>query len=252
MNKLLLLVIIILFIFGCSEKVKLYEQPKFIRYSSTFRDYISDGSVNNSVIFNDIVYYKDCTLYSIPSISYILKKHYTKRDTVINELLLAKDTSYTYYLIKNLAKTGICYKSLTSVQGIKFERDSLMIAMNLDSNNLKIFSLNLGHPYKTTIKEKQELEVFLDKSEYSTDTVYRYFDKNLAEIQFSFAPSLDKEKGSKLYKTRFVQFHHKKHDKNLTFVERTDIIEEFKLMKISNEKPIKELFDRFLKESLEK
>ncbi|MFD0940027.1 hypothetical protein [Pedobacter boryungensis] len=169
-----------------------------------------------------------------------------KGDTILNEFTPSNDTTYNYFVIKNKDKEGLRYDSLNSLNGSNFKLDSLLELINIDSINLKIFSVDLGIPYKIIKTKDKTLEVFLDNTKNGTDTIYRSFDKGMKDLDFSFSKLLDRQKNSKLYKTRFVQFLQvKNYYSAQKFVKRTDITDEIRRVEINNKKSFIKLFEKF-------
>lgn len=249
MARILIFIFFVFFINSCNKK-SATQSLQIIRYNSDFKDYFSDGTIENSTTNLIIAYYKTYILYGVPSTSFILKKSSLNRDTIFNELIPSNDTTYTYFVLEENAKIGRRYDSLSSSNGSNFKPDSLFELINIDSANLKIFSVDLGKPYKITKEKDKILEVFLNHTVNGTDTIYRYFDKGLSDLQFSFSQLSDTQKKSKLYKTRMVQFSPNTNYKpTQSFVIRTDITDEIKRLKIDNQTPIIKLFEKFEHES---
>ena len=98
-----------------------------------------------------------------------------------------------------------------------------------------VYNLKLEKP---TNIEKQSTNIVVEKyykkklREGDSDSIYRYFDKRLIGINFSFSPLLNKEKKSKLFKSSFINVYHGKDIKDEII--RTEYYSEFKEIKISN------------------
>ena len=248
MIKTSLLICALVFIFSCCIMQNDNSELKTVRYTSEIKDYFLDGTMEKSTMNLDITYYKKYTLYAVPSISYVLKNSVIKGDTVLNEIVPGNDTTYTYFIIKDKAEEGQRYATLTSLKGTKFKLDSLLELINLDSSNLKVFGIDLGKPYKVFKEHKKISEVYLDRTKNGVDTIYRYFDESLNGLKFSFSPSLDKQKKSKLYKTKLVQFYFDENNNSKQrIVNKTEVVDEIKPMKITNKENLLSFFERFEK-----
>lgn len=233
-------------VFFCSCKTQKDRYvPKGYRYTIEFKDHLSDGTTEGSVANLDMIYFKNYIMYSVPSIPYILKKSIIKGDSVLNILVPSTDTVYTYYVIENKKKNGIKYNSLNSSKGDKFKLDSLLQRKNIGYSRLKIFSIDLGKPYKVDKKNGKISEVYLDSVKQGmVDTIYRFFDKDLNDLEFSFSKSLDKKMRSKLYKIKLVQLNTDT-AKRQHFIKRTEVIDEVRRIKIRNAAEVLGLFKRF-------
>lgn len=249
MIKNLTLILFLILFYSCNEKNNI-SSLQIIKYNSEFKDYLSDGTTESSTTSLTIAFYNNFILYGVPSTSYFLKKSSIKGDTISNELVLTNDTTYTYFVFKKNAKEGLRYDSLNALNGTNFKLDSLLVLINVDSANLKFFSVDLGIPNKIIKTKDKTLEIFLDNTGNGTDTIYRYFDKGMKDLNFSFSKLLDSQKTSKLYKTRFVQFaQNKDYSSAERFIKRTDVIDEIKREKISNQQLLIKLFEKFKKDS---
>lgn len=228
---------------------------KVISYLSLFKDTYSTGLIENDSTTVNIAYYQDYILYELAKVEVKLEnfEKTIKGDTIeLKDKMIPIDTSYTYFIHKKGSKIGLRFDSLKANNGKPFSVDSIVERIGIRSSNLKIFSLDLGKPIKTVINkktEKIEAEFFVDKKheDGTADSIYRYYDDKLIKFDFSFSPSLDKEKKSKLCKTHFVDFF--PNVKNKDTICRTDYISEIKEINLVNSNQIILLFKRFEKES---
>ena len=205
MARILIFIFFAFLINSCNKK-SATQSLQVITYNSDFKDYFSDGTIENSTNNLIIAYYKNYILYCVPSTSFILKKSSVHKDTIFNEIIPSNDTTYTYFVVENKAKTGRRYNSLSSSNGSNFALDSLLKLINIDSSNLKIFSVDLGKPYKIIRQNNSIEEIFLVHNANGADTTYRYFDKKLSDLHFSFSQQLDKQKKASYIKLEWSYF----------------------------------------------
>ncbi|MFI5450571.1 hypothetical protein ACHMWN_00265 [Pedobacter sp. UC225_61] len=126
----------------------------------------------------------------------------------IDNVVTKQDTSYIVHVFQKGSKNGLSYHldSFKEEKGIVFNIDSLLQTLGLDKQNMLLLNLDLGKPDKV-IKEKNvviEKFSFTKKSASDPDSAYRYYDRRLRNVDFSFSERLDKQKNSKLVKTLFI------------------------------------------------
>ena len=193
-------------IFVSSCGLRRFSPPVFINYTTTFNDHLSDASTLKSETRHKIGYYKNYNMYAVSSLQLTLRNSIKKNDSIINEMVESPDTIFRYFIIKNNASIGLVYNSVEAKSGSYFHLDSLLEAINLQPSNLRIFNLALGEPFKVVKHGHKVVEVFLEDGIAGKDTTYRYYDKQMSKLRFSFSDSLDKAKRKKLYATKFTQY----------------------------------------------
>lgn len=204
-------------------------------------------TVENEIGSFKIIYSQGLLIYEVNSINYKVVKSTKVGKDINNEVVPTSDTTFKYFVLKSKDNFGFMYDSLSmSCIGKKFHLDSLLNQLGINVENMKIFSLNLGKPTsKENIGKFKTLEKYFTKTNAEdADSIYRYFDGELKNVNFSFAPQLDKSRNSKLYKTQLIYLPT---DSNKS---RQELISEIKRVKLKNFKNISILIERFEKDYL--
>jgi len=233
-----------LIISSCSLPSNL-DQLKAVQYIENGKTINPDASVENQIGSFRIIYGKNSTAYEVWSINYKALHSTVNGKNINTELVPTTDTTFKYFIVKNNDSIGLAYDSLTTLdKGKLFQLDSLLERLAIDKLNMKIFALDLGRA--TSIEQTGQSgkveKYFTKKSEGDADSIYRYYDKNFKDINFSFAPELDKLNKSKLYKTRFIYLPK---DKSKA---KQELICEIKEVQLTNKSKMMELMRRFEKE----
>ncbi|MBE9602374.1 hypothetical protein [Pedobacter sp. MC2016-24] len=235
--------LIILLMGACSSQKKL----KVIQFLTVERNFHGQSVDSDSSSFK-IAHYNNCTLYEVQSIKGNVTTEFVG-DSLVNKVYPSKDFITRYFVVKNGAKTGIKYDSLVTNLPRKFPLDSLLEMLTINEGNLKGLGMDLGRPAKVKIEGANDdvlIEHYFAKEGSSTiDSIYRFYDKRLNDIGFSFSKKLDSEKKSKLHKISYIFLPTK--NKNGVLSARSKI--DFEIKKISFERrdqeKLIEVFGRF-------
>ena len=186
---------------------------KVISHNSRFKTYYTNGAIDNFGDTRNIAFFKGYILYEIPTthleskVTHINFDEIKDGDTIFSDddgPSIIKEITYEYFVVKQDQKSGLWFKD-TSSPGTSYLLDSLLKSTNLDSANIKFNSIDFGTP--TEIVKTKDGRIILEKfytfkkDSDSPDTVFRYYDYKLKDINFSLSPSLDKAKQSKLYRS---------------------------------------------------
>ncbi|KRT18164.1 hypothetical protein ASU31_02470 [Pedobacter ginsenosidimutans] len=250
--NILILVTLLYFVFAFKRGDKAKDKLRSITLISHFKDTYSNDSVGLETDSFKVIYFKDYTIYENPSIEYEFIKRGKVNDTLISELV-PKDTSSNFYIIQNGSKQGLKFESKNLKECTTFSLDSFLVERAIDPGNLNLFDLELNRPIATKKNRNQITETFtppkLD-AEYS-DTIYRYFDKNLKWVKFSYSKRLDAEKNSKLIRTHFVTLYSDDPSKPAVKI-RNDIIYEIKETHLNYSDKLMQLIEQFEKKKEKK
>ncbi|MCY1544836.1 hypothetical protein D9M68_807430 [compost metagenome] len=118
----------------------------------------------------------------------------------------------------------------------------------IGKDGLNALNYELGQPLETKKYGRKLMEKFAIKkiSVFDVDSIYRYYDKELNDIEFSFSPGLDAKKKSKLYKTLFIQNPIPKGVYSPDFeIPRREAVYELILIKGEDPLKYKKIIDRF-------
>ena len=200
-----------------SAQPKKTSELKVISHNSRFKTYFTNGAIDNFGDTRNIAFFKDYILYEIPTtrleskVTYISFDEVKDGDTIFSDDdggPIIKEITYEYFVVKQGQKSGLWFKD-TSNSGTSYALDSLLKSANLDSTNIKFNSIDFGAP--TEIVKTKDGKILFEKfynfkkDSDSPDTVFRYYDYKLKDINFSLSPSLDKAKQSKLYRSIQVE-----------------------------------------------
>jgi len=158
-----------------------------------------------------IAYYKDYVLYKVTTTNITdVIDHNISKDTLNTDINLSDTTgtkSFKYYVLKKGEPQGLVFDEHNKVK--VFNCDSLIRNQGLNFKEYNFFSLDLGTP-DVTIRNKKTNEIDVEKfankikGEDEPDSLYRYYNKSLENIDFSFSPQLDMKAKSKLCKIALV------------------------------------------------
>lgn len=154
-----------------------------------------------------IVWKGENRIYMALRIRNKIKDIFDDNGNKIDQIVTKKDTSYFYYIIKKDAKEGLMYKEDSKDNsGVVFKLDSMMKFLSIDSSSYKILELELNNPIEVVKHKEQKIEKYAFKKTSITDpdTIYRYYDRDLTNVDFTFSKLLDKKNNSKLVKTIFI------------------------------------------------
>jgi hypothetical protein len=198
-------------LFCCSVNNK-SEQYKIIEYRDEVRT-VKGESDNDDIGSFKIAYYGKYTAYEVWSANYDVANTKNIEGKIVNELVPSNDTTYKYFMVEKGKKIGLCYNSINDSAPKAFHLDSLEERLTIIRNYMDVYSLDLGKPISVTKNHKAKTEIeryFTKQSKEDADSIYRFYDKKLIDIDFSFSPRLDREKNSKLFMTLFVYLQKKK------------------------------------------
>ncbi|MCY1512627.1 hypothetical protein D9M68_470930 [compost metagenome] len=208
-----------------------------IKYSNRHRDF-KDGTIasEDSHGFR-IAQYKDCMMYEVPAINYRVESVINESE-IINKMYPTKDTTFSYYIVRQNEQTGLMYDSLDAVRPKPFKVDSILHSLTINRENMAVFELDLGKPKIVLTDKKTNLiteERYFTKGPHDdSDSTYRYYNHALNDFNFSFAPSIDKQKKTKLYKTVFIFLNSEKKTKSeeITAIEEVNVPYRNKLIQL--------------------
>lgn len=208
MRKIFLFYCLILFI-GCQTSRQF--AGSFSEVSVVTADKIvkSNGSTVIDATSINIISLHDYLIYKTRKITYRDSKTTIIGDTTIDRFI-NPDTAYVYYVIKREDKLGLSYEEDSLKHAIRFSLDSLLKEIGIHASMLGVYNLDLGIPSEVSrLGRHVVIERFLNKKHVpeDPDSIYRYYDNRLRQAPFSFSPSLDKMKKSKLIRTRFITMH---------------------------------------------
>ncbi len=196
---------------GCSLNGRTSGKIRFINIVSEAKAYRESGDVFNIDNSLRIAFYKEYRIHVYPRITQYNKEVKDATGKTIDEVAYRLDTTYTYIVSMKGNNLGLKYSSLIdpNSRGKRFNLDSLNRANGLYSSNFKVYNApRLGDPIEVIRNDggKVILERFLvpkEKNNYP-DSIYRYYDETLKEIDFSFIPELDQKHNSKLVRVSMV------------------------------------------------
>ena len=204
----------------------------------------SDGkiSIDSTWVFK--IYNSNYVIYKLPKITMLDSRTKVRQDTIDLEFF-NPDTTYRYFIVRGNDDIGLEYDN--NIKNPKqFSLDSLLKDIGIHPSMFRVYNLELGTP--STIEHKGKhirIEKFLNKKlvEEDPDSIYRYFDKRLIGINFSFSPSLDEKQNSKLFKTSFIDVYNGVDIKNN--IVRAELYVQFKEIKASNPKLLNNIIERY-------
>jgi len=195
-NSLLMLI----FVVGCFREPNL----SAIDYT-TFSVWDNGKAPINLKNHIRVAYYKDYMLYRTTTIVSSTKGSSSNTEIYLNDTTGTK--VYSYYVLRNSARKGLTFSTLYKKK--IFDRAEFLNASGLNFKDSPFFNLELGIPDRVEINPNTgeiELEKYLNKNKGSEepDSLYRYYDHDLASLNFSFNPTLDKKQKSKLWKISLI------------------------------------------------
>lgn len=219
-----------------------------ISHISIAKDYYSDGTIQNDTAQYKIAYYKDYVLYRIGSRVYHTNT-LQQNGKIINEVRATNDSTFKFFIVNKTNDKGFFYNSIEDENGQKFSLDSLKESIGINNSNLEIFGIDLGIP-KEIIKSDHSRSIIVERYDSKVlkddaDTIFRYYNSELKSIPFSFSPSLDSMKNSKLYKTRFIYLRQQPAQSNKVYLKRLELSEEIARDNSSGSNGLVALFKRF-------
>ncbi|MFD0939392.1 hypothetical protein [Pedobacter boryungensis] len=175
--------------------------------------------------------------------------------TSLNTDIYLDDTtgvkSYQYYFFKKGENDGLMLS--TSNKWKVFNHDDFLKFNGLNFNDYAFFKLDLGKPDKIEINPKTkeiEIEKFENKlkGEQEPDSLYRYYSKEISDINFSFNPEFDAKAHSKLYKIGVIHYSTPKSAIKSPDRQRRETYWKIERLNPKDSDAFLKLFDRFIVE----
>jgi hypothetical protein len=208
-----ILILCLLLSFGCSslhhakdiKVIEMYSKGEFFAGNENL------PSKNSIVKFERtvrIVYKDDAKLYIVPKVKMYTKDILNEAGKVVDNVLVKQDTVILVYCVQNGNKKGLLYtlKNFRGETPTTFNADKMMQELTITNEDLKTFDYQLGTP-KQIIKNGSEIvhKFSIEKTTFAdADSIYRFYNSDLNNVEFSFSKDLDKKNRAKLYKTVFV------------------------------------------------
>lgn len=201
-----------------------------------------------------IAYWGDYSMYIVTLLRQKTNDVYDKQTQTMTSTVIKTDTAYLYHVIKNGSKAGLVYggDKVDTLKGKTFHLDTLFKYQGMNYDSYRGLSLDLGQPTETVnLSETEKIEKYFYKKtkKGDPDSIYRYYDTRLKNIDFTYSPSLDKKSQSKLVRTRLI--YNPTHDLiegQNTFIPRREM--NWSLTKINLPKStLRIYFDKFIKDN---
>ncbi|MFD0939391.1 hypothetical protein [Pedobacter boryungensis] len=239
---------------SCGIKNKRQNKIKILELTSSGEVYaMKDKAIRNINNSFKIVFKKNLKIYVCLYIKLHLKNILDKNGQVINDKVVGADTLYRFFVTRKGEKYGLKYnlETFETEKGTYFSVDSLLSDLLIGPADLKHFDTDLGKPTYVQKKGKVIVEAFA-VHQSNLDTIYRYYDSDLMDFDFSFSKRLDEQKKSKLFKTIFV-FNSISKGSGISNPEipRTEIFYEINKVKDKNVEKYEKIFNKYEKEVLD-
>jgi hypothetical protein len=242
--RFILISIFIIYYIGCSKEIKNKMQVIDVKSNGQFFN-LEKMSLFNVGKKTRIIFKDNIEIYLSARVRFLK----TNQIDINGEDIMKGDTSYIVYVITKGFKTGLKYSldNFKTDKGVTFDFDSLKNGLGLTKENLGSLNLELGNPTEI-IKGKITLEKFAIKKTSPTepDSIYRYYDDSLNEVDFSFSRKLDNEHKKKLFKTSFI---FNKITKGVALpnneIPRRENVWQFSLINSENTKKYLEIIEKF-------
>ena len=172
----------------------------------------------------------------------------------IDEKVKSIDTLYKVFAKKKNQEKGIEYdlETIETSKDITFDADSLWKTLSFHYTRYPDYSKDKGKLIKTVRKDNIKVDHYSLKFEIGgIDSVYKYYDKNMMNIPFSFSKRLDSLNKSKLFKVFLIS---NEIPKGVALpdmaVPRREFYHEMKVVKdTSNIKLYRSIIERFKRDS---
>lgn len=205
MKLILSFSLFIVALLGCSLVQSNHSEIQIVdvKWSGQFYDPDQDISENVETV-RRLVFKGNDKLYVVSYPKTYYKLNLNEKGETASQEETKRDTVVVVYATHKGEQSGIAYtfeKSKIRKRG-PFNVDSLVKALGYTSQNFKSLGIDWGKPGEV-IKEKTLVtEKFLVRKTVPAepDSIYRYFDSRLKDVDFSFAPDLDRQYQSKLVK----------------------------------------------------
>lgn len=155
--------------------------------------------------------------------------------------------TYSYNFIEKGKEFGLRYDSLSAESGKRIKADSILTSLNIaprDQEQNSDVSGKLVH----SLYNKENGTLVEEKyagTQKGLDSLYRFFDYSMKDVNFSLSPELDKKYGTKLVRITFLN-----NAKDTDSIKTNKDVISCQIMrgKLSNPKEIKLLMDRYHKQ----
>jgi hypothetical protein len=154
-----------------------------------------------------IAFYHDYILYKTTLITIKSKGN----DIYLDDTTGTK--SYRYFILKKGEKKGLVLSASNKWQ--PFNYANFLESNGLNFDKYDFFKLDLGKPNEVVVNPKTK-EIIIEKfenklkGESEPDSLYRYYNSDLVNIDFSFNPEFDTKAHSKLYKIGVLYYSNSK------------------------------------------
>lgn len=174
--------------------------------------------------------------------------------------VVKKDTVYFAYVTCKGCQFGLEYsiENFRSEKGIVFNVDSVLtdeltFSFSTVRNYSKFFDYDWGTPVEVIKKGKTLIEKFAPpkKDHNSIDSIFRYYDKDLKDIDFTFSRRLDEQHKSKLCNTMMVANMLPKGILSEIDIPKRIYYHELKRSTYKNMDELNEIFEKFKKDKKE-
>lgn len=176
-----------------------------VRYNSQLFN-LGKKSIENFEKITKIAFYKDLKLCLVPTIHVQLKDTEDLKSS--DGIFVKPDTSFMAFIFNKTDSIGLSYNfdNFSNEEGKLFNVDSLLKVLTLREDDLKSLGANFGRLDEVSVNGHCKIEKFVVQktSAQDPDSVFRYYNKNLKDIDFTFSKVLDNKNSSKFYKTLFI------------------------------------------------
>ncbi|MFA6278147.1 MAG: hypothetical protein WC622_15465 [Pedobacter sp.] len=202
-----------------------------------------------------LIFYRDIELYIQPEQHLNLEYIKNSAGEIIDEKVKSIDTLYTIFVRRKNQKSGIEYalEKINDNSGKPFNADSLWETLSFykKSSSSKNFDSDIGKPLAIIEKGNLRIEKYAMKLELGqVDSIYRYYDKSMKDIPFSFSRKLDTQNKGKLFKILGIS---NEIPKGLLLpdmaVPRREFFHEMKVVTEKNKKKYLDIFKKFEQDS---
>lgn len=203
-----------------------------------------------------IIFNNDIQVYIQPEHHLHVEDLKNSKGEIIDEKVKSIDTLHKVFVRKKHQAIGIEYnlEKIESVKGKTFDADSLWETLTFRKNMFKNSdnSKDKGKLVGTIEKDNIKIDQYALKFEIGgIDSIYKYYDKSIRDIPYSFSERLDSVNNSKLFKVFAIA---NEIPKGIALpnmaVPRREFYHEMKVVKYTrNTKLYKAIIEKFKKDS---
>lgn len=207
-NKLLFLITLLT---TCGSAKQSTDDIRAISFSSYGFSYEKDTvfELRNNI---KIAYYKDYSLYQTKTIT-LSPGPDNSSDTYIDLKDTVGVSTYKYFIIKKGEKKGLLFDRKANPKA--YDLDIMLKRDGLNFKDFPFFCLDVGKPAQTEKNSTNGdvIEKFANpvKGPLEPDSLYRYYNTKLSDVNFTFCDHFDKIQQNKLWKIGLI--YHKKEGK---------------------------------------